>query len=171
MNLPTQKPTLTAKGVSKPGRSHYILKLDGPLNTAVKIQEATGLNKLPMILTGDASYGDASLVRGESFAKEAIEQWLSKEQSNVQPTLARILKANKELSRDSKYPVWYFCYGISGDPNILTSLLSLSEPPAMRSASTTGGIIKSWAGKYKANRQSRIHFHQWMRVLGHLQGS
>ncbi|KAI9872560.1 MAG: hypothetical protein M1830_001478 [Pleopsidium flavum] len=164
--------------VSKPCRSYFILKLEGPLRTAVKIQEAAGLNTLLMILTGDASCGEASFVRVESFAKEAIQKWLSKEQSSFQPTFVPISKADKDLSGDSmyptlgldstlphhranyaqasfspaqdQYPVWYFFYGTIADPDVLTSLLSLSEPPIMRSASITGGIIKTWAGKYKA---------------------
>ena len=51
-----------------------------------------------------------------------------------------------------KYPAWYFFYGTLADPIVLTRLLSLSEAesPTLIPASISGGLIKSWAGKYKA---------------------
>ena len=51
-----------------------------------------------------------------------------------------------------EYPAWYFFYGTLADPVVLTRLLSPSEagPPTLIPASISGGLIKSWAGKYKA---------------------
>ena len=51
-----------------------------------------------------------------------------------------------------EYPAWYFFYGTLADPVMLTRLLSPSEAgsPALVPASISGGLIKSWAGKYKA---------------------
>ena len=51
-----------------------------------------------------------------------------------------------------EYPAWYFFYGTLADPVVLTRLLSPSEagPPTLVPASISGGLIKSWAGKYKA---------------------
>jgi Gamma-glutamyl cyclotransferase, AIG2-like len=46
--------------------------------------------------------------------------------------------------------VWYFFYGSLADPDVLSRLLSLSEQPGLRPASVTGGILKTWAAKYKA---------------------
>ena len=51
-----------------------------------------------------------------------------------------------------EYPAWYFFYGSLADPDVLTRLLSLSEagPPSLVPASISRGLVKSWAGKYKA---------------------
>ena len=51
-----------------------------------------------------------------------------------------------------EYPAWYFFYGTLADPVVLTRLLSPSEtePPTLVPARISGGVIKSWAGKYKA---------------------
>ena len=51
-----------------------------------------------------------------------------------------------------EYPAWYFFYGTLADPAVLTRLLSPSqaESPTLIAARISGGVIKSWAGKYKA---------------------
>jgi len=51
-----------------------------------------------------------------------------------------------------EYPVWYFFYGTLADNVLLTRLLSLpeAEPPILVPASISGGLIKTWHGKYKA---------------------
>lgn len=52
-----------------------------------------------------------------------------------------------------EYPVWYFSYGSLAKPATLSQVLSLSYtkcPPIMTPACISGGIIKSWGGKYKA---------------------
>lgn len=49
-------------------------------------------------------------------------------------------------------PVWYFFYGTLAEPDRLTSVLSLSEAeyPVLVPALVSGGLIKSWQGKYRA---------------------
>ena len=51
-----------------------------------------------------------------------------------------------------EYPAWYFFYGTLADPDVLTRLLSPPEagPPTLIPASISRGLMKSWAGKYKA---------------------
>ena len=52
--------------------STYILKLEGPLNTPTKIQEAAALPETPAITTGSVELGDASFVTIDTAAKDAI---------------------------------------------------------------------------------------------------
>jgi Gamma-glutamyl cyclotransferase, AIG2-like len=119
-----------------------------------------------------------SFCRVDSAAKKAILDSLYT--ASFQPTFIRISKAEKALSNTSpyptlgkestlpqhrptiiaspstflpaqdQYPVWYFFYGSLADPDVLSRLLSLSEQPELRPASVTGGILKTWAAKYKA---------------------
>lgn len=51
-----------------------------------------------------------------------------------------------------EYPVWYFFYGTLADSVLLTRLLLLpeAEPPILVPARISGGLIKTWDGKYKA---------------------
>ena len=51
-----------------------------------------------------------------------------------------------------EYPAWCFFYGTLADSEVLTRLLSPLEagPPTLVPASISRGLIKSWAGKYKA---------------------
>ena len=52
-----------------------------------------------------------------------------------------------------EYPVWYFFYGSLAEAAILSQILSLpyaTSPPIMTPACVSGGVIKSWGGKYKA---------------------
>ncbi len=170
--------TPTGERGAKSRKSYFILMLGGPLDTAGKVQQAAGLDELPTVLAGDAAGGEANFVRVDAVAKAAIQSWLERDRSSFQPTFVRISKAEKDLSPDSlyptlglestlphhratsrqasfspaqdEYPVWYFFYGTLADPERLTSLLSLSEPPVLRPASVKGGIVKMWAGKYKA---------------------
>ena len=71
-------------------------------------------------------------------------------------TLAQSLIPSDRRGRrpvlQDEYPAWYFFYGTLADPAVLTRLLSPSEagPPTLLLASISGGLIKSWAGKYKA---------------------
>ena len=62
-----------------------------------------------------------------------------------------------------EYPVWYFFYGTLADSVFLGRLLSLpeAESPVLVPASISGGLIKTWQGKYKAlvNGCSTDHVH------------
>lgn len=72
---------------------------------------------------------------------------------NANPTQSRIHSngTGRPVLQD-EYPAWYFFYGTLADPDVLTRLLSPSEagPPTLVRASVSVGLIKSWAGRYKA---------------------
>ena len=85
-------------------KSIYILKLEGPLDTAAKIQEAAGLGSVPDIATGTGDLGEASFVTIDSTAKDTIIVWLSKEYITFAPTFIRVSKSGKELSNFSINP-------------------------------------------------------------------
>jgi dsDNA-binding SOS-regulon protein len=159
-------------------RSTYILKLEGPLDTAAKVQEAANLEVLPAITPGTGELGDASFVTMDTTARDAIAVWLSKQRTNFVPTFVRISKSGKDLSEHSmyptlgvdttlpqyradsldakfvptqnQYPVWYFFYGSLAIADILSLHLALSEKPIFIPAIVTGGVIKKWKGKYNA---------------------
>jgi hypothetical protein len=162
--------------------STYILKLEGPLDTAAKVQEAANLQVLPAITTGIGELGEASFVTIDTTARNAIAVWLSKQRTSFAPTIVRVSKSSKDLSEHSmyptlgvdtilpqyradtvdakfvptqnQYPVWYFFYGNLAVPDILSRCLGLSEKPAFTPATVTGGVIKKWRGKYNALRDS-----------------
>ncbi len=52
----------------------------------------------------------------------------------------------------NEYPVWYFFYGTLADAEFLAQLLLLpdSEYPRLVPAEISGGILRTWQGKYKA---------------------
>jgi len=158
--------------------STYILKLEGPLDTAAKVQEAANLQVLPTITTGIGELGEASFVTIDTTARNAIAVWLSKQRTSFAPTIVRVSKSGKDLSEHSmypmlgvdtilpqyradtvdakfvptqnQYPVWYFFYGNLAVPDILSRCLGLSEKPTFTPATVTGGVIKKWRGKYNA---------------------
>jgi len=173
------KKTLAAGLSPSHESSTFLLKLEGPLETAVSVQKAAGLASAPAVLSGTGDAGnEASFCRVDGAAKKAILDSLST--GSFQPTFIRVSKAEKALSNTSpyptlglestlpqhrpttinststflpaqgQYPVWYFFYGSLADPDVLSRLLSLSEQPGLRLASVTGGILKTWAARYKA---------------------
>jgi hypothetical protein len=159
-------------------RSTYILKLEGPLDTAAKVQEAASLQVLPAITTSTGELGEASFVTIDTTARGAIAMWLSKQRTSFAPTIVRVSKSGKDLSEHSmyptlgmettlpqyradgvdarfvptqnQYPVWYFFYGNLAVPDILSRRLGLLEKPVLTPATVTGGVIKKWRGKYNA---------------------
>ncbi len=158
----------------------YILKLEGPLDTAAKVRESANLDIIPCVVTGTGELGEASFVTIDTTARNAIIVWLSKHRTNFTPTLIRVSKARKDLSAHSmyptlgvitilpqyradnvdvnfmptqdQYPVWYFFYGNLAVPEILSRRLALSEEPVLTPATITeGGIaIKKWRATYNA---------------------
>ena len=81
-------------------------------------------------------------------------------------TLARSRVPSNRTKRpilQDEYPAWYFFYGTLADPVVLIRLLSPSEAgtPTLIPASISRGLIKSWAGKYKAliDGASTDHVH------------
>lgn len=161
-------------------RAAYVLKLENALDSALKVQEAAGLEEPPPTIQGTAEDDeDASFCRINGSAKHAIMQWLLAQHISFRPTFARVSqKAEKDFCNHSihptlgcdatlpqhrlatvtslsaptqeQYPVWYFFYGTLADAAILSRQLSLQEAPDLRSARIWGGVLKTWAGKYKA---------------------
>ena len=63
-------------------RGSFILKLEGPLSTAVKVQEAAGLTTLPTITMGtdaEDETREASFCYIDELERQAFMAWLSKE--------------------------------------------------------------------------------------------
>jgi hypothetical protein len=81
----------------------FLLKLEGPLETAVSVQKVAGLASAPAVLwgTGDAG-NETSFYRVDGVAKKAILDSLST--ASFQPTFIRVSKAEKALSDTSPYP-------------------------------------------------------------------
>lgn len=52
----------------------------------------------------------------------------------------------------NQYPVWYFFYGTLANTEVLSRQLSLPEDKIslLAPAIISGGVIKTWASKYKA---------------------
>ena len=77
-------------------------------------------------------------------------------------TLPHPKSSNRPVLQD-EYPVWYFFYGTLADPVLLTRLLLVpeAEPCTLVPASISGGVIKTWQGKYKAlvDGASTDHVH------------
>jgi hypothetical protein len=63
-----------------------------------------------------------------------------------------VISTNTNFSPEqNQYPVLFFCYGTLCDSNIL-SYLSLTEDrlSVLEPASVSGGILRTWPGKYQA---------------------
>ena len=159
--------------------SAYLVKLEGMLSTPKSIQDTANLSEPPPAVQAASETQDAVFCHIDGNIKQSIENWLSRQKSTFKPTFVRLSKAKKDLAPISihptlglestlpqhrasssttacpilqdEYPVWYFFYGTLADPVLLTRLLSLSEAePPMEPASISGGLIKTWHGKYKA---------------------
>lgn len=160
--------------------SAYLIKLEGILSTPQSVQDAANLLEPPPTLQAASETQDAVFCTIDCNIKQSIETWLSRQKSTLKPTFVRLSKAKKDLAAISihptlglestlpqhrasssittglvlqdQYPVWYFFYGTLVDPVLLTRLISLSdaEPPIVEPASISGGLIKTWHGKYKA---------------------
>lgn len=158
-------------------KSTYLVKLDGPLGTASKVQELAGMLHLPQQVegSGDVS-GDTSFCFVNGVEKRAIIGALSS--ISFTPTFIHINKAEKALSSDSaapclgydvtlphhratglshdflpaqnQFPVWYFFYGTLANPDVLVEKLGLCARPILRPATVEGANIRTWGGKYKA---------------------
>ncbi|CAJ2503830.1 Uu.00g112240.m01.CDS01 [Anthostomella pinea] len=156
----------------------YLLKLDGPLDDAEKVKLAAGLDVAPREHEATDDAGEpASFCKVDAQAKDKILRYLSQMESRFRPTFIRDSMAAKNLSATSaypilgmdptmphqrpdfandprllpaqnQYPVWYFFYGTLGDPAVLKGLLGTD--PSYRPATVRRGVLKTWAGKYKA---------------------
>ncbi|KAL9614575.1 MAG: hypothetical protein Q9167_000944 [Letrouitia subvulpina] len=158
----------------------FLFRMEGPLKQANAVWKALGSYLAPQFKHGWGEDGEASFCRVNSAGKAAIEQWLSQQKSNHRPIFVRESMARKDLSetsiypflgidatlpqhrlttlnstpepRQNQYPVWYFFYGTLADNSMLAHQLQLPEQdiPILCPASVDYGILKSWAGKYKA---------------------
>jgi hypothetical protein len=74
----------------------------------------------------------------------------------IDPTLPKHRASSlKDLARraspaQNEYPVWYFLYDTLADPEVLKRLLSLDSDPEYLEAKVRGGLLTTWAGKYRA---------------------
>ncbi|KAL5334505.1 hypothetical protein BJX70DRAFT_17400 [Aspergillus crustosus] len=177
-----QKPQLQPHPHPRP-RDHkttYLVKLEGPLCTASKVQELARMTRLPEQVsgTGDES-GDATFCFVNGAEKTAISTALSgHNQTEFTPTFIRINRAHKALATgnmapclgfdptlpqhrpaeatqtflpsEDQYPVWYFFYGTLTDPDVLIEKLELDTLPVLRSVTVKGAQLRTWGGKYKA---------------------
>jgi hypothetical protein len=169
---------LLPEWASRDSKATYLVKLEGPLDSAYKIQDLAGTLELPALMRGIGASGEASFCLINGVVMRAILSTLSKDK--FRPTFVRINRADKHLSdcciaptlgceieptlpqyriddsehiflpAQNQYPVWYFFYGTLADPEFLAKKLCLSETPVLRQATITRGIIQTWGGKYKA---------------------
>ncbi|KAL9128381.1 MAG: hypothetical protein Q9217_002935 [Psora testacea] len=171
----------------------FLFRMQGPLEQANVIREALGSDSAPEFKHGWGEDGEARFCRVDSAGKAAVDQWLSQQRSSHRSTFVRESLARKDLSgisihpflgidatlpqhrqtilksrpepQQNQYPVWYFFYGTLADSSILAHQLQLSEQdvPMLSPASVDHGMLKSWAGKYKAliDGQSNSRVQGW----------
>ena len=164
----------------------FLFRMEGPLAQANVVREALGADLAPEVRRGFGEKGEASFCRVNSAGKAAVERWLWQQGSSHRPTFIRESLARKALSeisihpflgidatlpqhrlttlkstpepRQNQYPVWYFFYGTLADNSTLAHHLQLPEQdvPLMKPAFVEHGMLKSWAGKYKALTDGQI---------------
>ncbi|EPE26762.1 hypothetical protein GLAREA_02676 [Glarea lozoyensis ATCC 20868] len=135
-------------------RRLYILKLEGPIDNAAKVQVAGDLPTIPEIYHDEGEGARSIFCKVDGRAKVTIEHWLSSQKSSFRPLFVPVGAAYKELSPDTlyptlgkdttlpqfrpqaplasaptqdQYPVWYFFYGTLASVPKLVSLFSLRE--------------------------------------------
>ena len=150
---------LTISTSTSQASATYLVLLEGVLDTPEKIQAAAKLPEPPHAVqaSSETRTEDSVFCRIDGNGKQALETWLSHQNSTFKPLFVRISKAQKDLAATSihptlgiestlpqhrlsfshktlsptplqdEYPVWYFFYGTLADSSILTRLLSLSE--------------------------------------------
>ncbi|KAL8685308.1 MAG: hypothetical protein Q9218_007848, partial [Villophora microphyllina] len=87
------------------GNTIYLIKLDGILDSAQKIQEIASLQRLPRLHEGTSENNERAVfcrIDGETL--HVIKSYLRQHDPAFQPTVARLTIARKELSSDSIYP-------------------------------------------------------------------
>lgn len=160
-------------------RTTYLLKLEAPLESAEKVQEAASLLLLPKTSKGTGETGDVTFCTVDSCTRQKPVNWIAQHCPTFRPTMVRLSKSAKELSSISmapllgkegtimphqraddpafvptpmqdQYPVWYFFYGNLAQPNELQQRLNLDGPPEYVPARVRGGKLLSWRGQYRA---------------------
>jgi hypothetical protein len=80
-------------------RATYIFKLEGPLDTLEKVQDAAGMSELPVSIEGIGEGGEAIFCRVDGYVKHTIIKWTSAQQIKFKPTFVRVSQAEKNLSQ------------------------------------------------------------------------
>ncbi|KAK5046790.1 hypothetical protein LTR84_007144 [Exophiala bonariae] len=157
---------------------NFIFKLEGPLDTPIKLQEACELLEVPKVMNASTDDGEPATfceIDGETTTR--IRKWVSQSHPEFSPTIVRLSMAPKELSHcriaptlsiestlpqhflnegqiplplQDQYPVWYFFYGTLEDPEVLVKHLVPDTQPVLISARIQGGRLRTWGGRYKA---------------------
>ena len=160
--------------------ANYIFLMEGALTNPEDIKNALGSTTSPDIRNGVSEIGEAHFCRVDAAGKQLIESWLSQQRIAHRPTFIRESLAAKQLDPHSiyptlgsdatlpqyrptgvddqfcpaqdQYPVWYFFYGSLMDPGVLSTQLGHSGDVGadLVPANVRGGVIKSWAGRYRA---------------------
>ncbi|KAF8848708.1 hypothetical protein BDZ45DRAFT_718552 [Acephala macrosclerotiorum] len=172
-----RQPVVTSKNLEKKmDNGRYLVKLVGPVTSGL-IQELSGIDKALDVMRGSGDDGDAQFCIVNATIKESLIEKLSN--TAFKPTIVRLAEpAAKNLSATSRYPtlgidttlpqhrpscvkeeflpkqhqypVWYFFYGTLADSQVLTRHLGLRSEPMLWPASVKGGVLRTWAGEYRA---------------------
>lgn len=171
---PKPKKFMNASSTLDNGR--YLVKIDEHVTTKL-LQTLSGSIQALKVERGRGDDGDADFCIINAAIKDALLEKISTLSSR--PTIVRLAEPaaknlssisryptlgldttlpqnrpwNKEkdfLPAQDQYPVWYFFYGNLADPAVLRRHLGLASEPILWPASIRGGILKTWAGKYRA---------------------
>ena len=173
-----QSNRFNASGVRHASKKTFLLKLEGPLESVKKVQEAAGLSQLPPLASGQGDMDDAMFCKLTASARDKLLVWLAVHHPSFRPITVKLSKAEKELDphslapcpgldtslpqnratspvfgplpRQDQYPVWYFFYGNLARSEELQQRLDLPEPPSYKDAKVFGGKLRSWRGQYRA---------------------
>lgn len=94
-NLIKQKLATTMNMGSKLRKSYFILKLEGPLSSAIRIQEAARLGTLPTIVIGETSCGKQALSASILSQKKLFNSGYGKNNSAFNPLSSEYQKPTK----------------------------------------------------------------------------
>jgi hypothetical protein len=158
----------------------YLVKLEGPLDTAQTVQQLAEIPELPGVVKGTGHSGDANFCLINAATKRQLLSSPSIQDSGFSPTFVRVNMAEKCLSPCSlapilgcdivptlpqfradttdqifypsqdQYPVVFFFYGTLADPEFLARKHDLPDCPILEPATISGGTLRIWGGKYKA---------------------
>ena len=174
--------TLTRKLDSLPkpniARGTFIIKLEGPLDTAEKLQKIARLPKAPSIYEGHGEESaDARFCEIDGVTRYRILCHFKQNPTQFRPTIVRLAKAAKRLCSASiaptlgrnatmpqnrpedkviivplqdEHPVWYFFYGSLRGRGVLAGQISIERDRKLIPARIRGGRLRMWAGKYRA---------------------
>lgn len=110
------------------------------------------------------SYNFATNILPDRTAEKALSSDSLHPTLGIEATLPQFRSTNAS-PRNDEYPVWYFFYGTLADPDVLTSQTGV-EVPRLIPAHISGGVLKTWGGKYKALVDQRGYGKE-SKVAGH----